>query len=180
MDAFAVSIGPGSFTGLRVAMAAAKGLAVATNRPLIGVSCFDAVARRAIDERGDQPFDVLLLTLASKREEIFVQATDSGGVEIISGDVLAPIEIASRINAVLRDNASLYISGDAMEKVVEVVGDPNTERRFQIHLGSACPPDASDVALHAEYLMSRDQARAHSYSAGLTPLYLRPPATKAP
>ncbi len=44
IDMFAVAIGPGSFTGLRIGIAAMQGLAFATGRPLIGVSAMDALA----------------------------------------------------------------------------------------------------------------------------------------
>ena len=49
IDAYAVATGPGSFTGLRIGIATMQGLALATRRPLVGVSAFDALARIACD-----------------------------------------------------------------------------------------------------------------------------------
>jgi len=45
IDAFAISIGPGSFTGLRIGLSAAKGFSYATNKPIVSVSTLDAFAR---------------------------------------------------------------------------------------------------------------------------------------
>ena len=45
MDAVAVAAGPGSFTGIRIGVAAAKGLAFAADKPAVGVSTLEAMAR---------------------------------------------------------------------------------------------------------------------------------------
>ena len=44
IDVFGVTVGPGAFTGLRIGLAAARGMALASGRPLVGVSTFEAVA----------------------------------------------------------------------------------------------------------------------------------------
>src|SRR5581483_5869032 len=67
LDLLAVTIGPGSFTGLRNGLAAARGLALARKLPAIGVPSFDAILA---DEAGDRP---LFIVLESKRAELFVQ-----------------------------------------------------------------------------------------------------------
>jgi tRNA threonylcarbamoyladenosine biosynthesis protein TsaB len=178
MDAFAVSVGPGSFTGLRVAMAAAKGLAVAADRPLIGVSCFDAVARRASSENVDGTYEALLLTLASKREEVFVQARDAAGHELIADQVLRPTEIDRLVGDKLSDGARLLVAGDATEVVTEVLRAPDSHCLALVFEGSMMPPDAEDIALLAHDISTRDGIISNTYTAGLVPVYLRPPAAK--
>jgi tRNA threonylcarbamoyladenosine biosynthesis protein TsaB len=49
IDFFAVSVGPGSFTGIRIGIATMQGLALAQRKPLLGVSAFDALAACAPD-----------------------------------------------------------------------------------------------------------------------------------
>ena len=66
MDAFAVAVGPGSFTGLRIGMASVEGLAFATGRPVVGISTLEATAYRYRSRAGlVAPF------LDARREEIF-------------------------------------------------------------------------------------------------------------
>ena len=66
MDGIAVSLGPGSFTGVRIGLACAKGLAFASEKPLVGVSTLEALALRSAETK------ILLCPIIdARRGEIF-------------------------------------------------------------------------------------------------------------
>ena len=77
LDVFAVSAGPGSFTGLRVGLTAAKGWAEVYRKPVVGVSSLDAVAFQALSSGST----VLVPALDARRGQIYfgVYRTGSGG-----------------------------------------------------------------------------------------------------
>ena len=52
IDCFAVSVGPGSFTGLRIGVATVKGLSYALDTPIVAVSTLDVIARNVKNFRG--------------------------------------------------------------------------------------------------------------------------------
>ena len=75
LDGLGVTVGPGAFTGLRIGLAAARGIALASGLPLVGVTSFEAVAHGVPSaERSGCP---LLVALESRREDVFVQSFDS-------------------------------------------------------------------------------------------------------
>ncbi|HWX83558.1 MAG TPA: tRNA (adenosine(37)-N6)-threonylcarbamoyltransferase complex dimerization subunit type 1 TsaB, partial [Xanthobacteraceae bacterium] len=55
LDRIAVTTGPGSFTGLRVGLSAARGIALAAGRPAVGVTTLTAYAAPVVSEHGEHP-----------------------------------------------------------------------------------------------------------------------------
>jgi tRNA threonylcarbamoyladenosine biosynthesis protein TsaB len=73
IDAVAVSIGPGSFTGLRIGVSAAKGLSFATGRPILAVPTLEALARRVAEEGPEGMPRFLLPAIDARRDEVYCQ-----------------------------------------------------------------------------------------------------------
>jgi len=69
IDAVGITVGPGSYTGLRVGMATAKGLCYALNKPLIGVSTLEAMAIAAIET--EPGFNLYCPMIDARREEVY-------------------------------------------------------------------------------------------------------------
>jgi tRNA threonylcarbamoyladenosine biosynthesis protein TsaB len=87
----AVCIGPGSFTGVRIGLAAAQGLCFGKNLPLSGVTALDAIHSRYMEEKGAQPRH--LVAIHAQRGQAYVQAfTEKGAKEAPALIELADLE----------------------------------------------------------------------------------------
>ncbi len=76
LDRLAVGRGPGSFTGVRIALAAARGFGLAMGKPVIGVDHFTIQQHRHAEKGTD-----MLVTVASKRVELFCRFFPASGAE---------------------------------------------------------------------------------------------------
>ena len=165
LDAVAVSRGPGSFTGLRIGLAFAKGLGQALSVPVFGITGFDAVARAARAFAGGAE-RFLAVILESPRADLFFQFYGPDGAAAGEPGALPPEAIAGK----LLESASgcpLLVAGDASEKVAPLLGDV-CER------SPASVPDAADVAA-----LGLSLAETGGVSAP-DPLYLRAPDVTRP
>lgn len=78
IDAFAVTSGPGSYTGLRVGMATAKGFCYAFSRPLITLNTLEVMASAAVEVMGNADENVLLCPMIdARRMEVFTGLFDN-------------------------------------------------------------------------------------------------------
>ena len=90
LDAIAVGRGPGAFTGVRLAIAIAQGIALALDRPLLAVSTLAALAMRA---EGGADGDRILAAIDARMGEVYLgqfQRTPGGLVQAVSPEVIVP------------------------------------------------------------------------------------------
>ena len=107
-------MGPGSFTGIRVGLAAARGIALAPGARLIGVTSFEAVAAGPPGQRSSIPA-FLLVALESRREDLFIQLFDRRRNPVGEPAAVMPAALREVVNAAI-GAAPLLIAGDAAHR----------------------------------------------------------------
>lgn len=112
IEQVAVVIGPGSFTGIRVGVAAARGLALALGVNAVGVSTLAVIAAAARESRSDADDRPVVAAMDAKRNEIYIQAFASSGAPLCPPTV-ALVEEASDLAAAYPD-AELAGSGSRL------------------------------------------------------------------
>lgn len=115
MDAIAVTEGPGSYTGLRVGMASAKGLCYALDKPLITVGTLDSLALAAIRQSKEVVTGSALFCpmIDARRMEVFTAVFDSGMKKILSERAMI-LEKSSFSN--LFEGKQMIFMGNGAEK----------------------------------------------------------------
>jgi len=106
LDVLAVVTGPGSFTGIRIGLAAMRGISLAADKPLIGLSSFDMFA--VPDSEA-----VNIIAVESWREELYFAALDEEGHPLIECGNETPEVFARRFVHALPGNHKIRLSGDA-------------------------------------------------------------------
>ena len=90
LDRIAVTTGPGSFTGLRVGLSAARGIALAADKPVVGLTTLTAYAAPAVSENGEQP---IISAIDARHGQVYFQVVSGNGSSLIRPRV-GPIEEA--------------------------------------------------------------------------------------
>jgi tRNA threonylcarbamoyladenosine biosynthesis protein TsaB len=170
IDVFAVATGPGSFTGLRIGIATMQGLAFAEEKPLVGVSGFDALLRIADDlaRRSPQPKAGHVATWVDAwRGEVFAALYENGR-EVDAPVVNRPQTLLESLREANREGSrsTLFIGDGARAHagmIREMLGE--TARIAE----PTAPPLAGVIAIIAGELSISGEHAPHS----IRPLYVR-------
>jgi tRNA threonylcarbamoyladenosine biosynthesis protein TsaB len=158
VDRVAVGSGPGSFTGLRIGIATARGLAQGWDVELVGVSTLRALAAGA-----EAP--VVAAVVDARRGEVFAAAW-RGGEEVLAPAALAPEALAEVLAGM--DPGALAVGDGAL--------------RFRQTLepaGAAIPPDGDPLhRVSARHVCRLGAAARPAERDAVLPRYLRPPDAK--
>ncbi|GEJ55518.1 tRNA (adenosine(37)-N6)-threonylcarbamoyltransferase complex dimerization subunit type 1 TsaB [Anaeromyxobacter diazotrophicus] len=166
VDGYAVGLGPGSFTGLRIGLATWKGLAYGHHRPLAGVSSLAALALAAAPAA--EPGALLVPLLDAKKGELYAGFYRAGGagVEAAAPDAALPPEaLAARLAALAAEGARPVAFGPGRAAYPEALA------AFAAPEGAPASPPALAVArlCAAELAAGYDQAKLFA----LEPHYVR-------
>ena len=118
LDGVAVSLGPGSFTGLRIGLSTAKGLCFALEKPLIAVPTFASIAKSAILLHPD--YKRIVVCIDAKQREYYIGVYEQN--DRIVREV-SPVHIANLSSALATASAKTLVLTDRMDEVKTKSGD---------------------------------------------------------
>jgi tRNA threonylcarbamoyladenosine biosynthesis protein TsaB len=161
LDRIAVTRGPGGFTGVRVGLATARGLALATGARVYGPTVFEALLL-SLDAPAVADCDAVLAAIDSRLEPLFVQLFDRGRAALTPPAALAPAALAGLLPPAIR---RVLVVGDAAPRAV-------------VALAAAGAAEATALAMAPDVVaLARAAAICPPEALGLpAPLYLAPPA----
>jgi tRNA threonylcarbamoyladenosine biosynthesis protein TsaB len=165
LDRLAVTIGPGTFSGQRVGLAFMRGLRLALQRPLIGVTTLRAMAEAALMQTGANRAAVLH---DARRGEVYVAF-------VVNGCVVVSVQIATFADAV----RAILDATPSLEEPVAFAGTAGRQAALACEARGVraietgiCTPDAIWVGR-----LAADEPEPDSIPR---PLYLRPPDARLP
>jgi tRNA threonylcarbamoyladenosine biosynthesis protein TsaB len=144
LDRIAVTTGPGSFTGLRVGLSAARGIALAAGKPVVGLTTLTAYAAAVVSESGQHP---IISAIDARHDQVYFQVVSGNAGSLIRPRV-APVKEAleaSRFGApLLVGNAANILAqrwpASALPPV-QINPQPAPDIAWVAWLGAAVDPD---------------------------------------
>src|SRR5438445_1148498 len=161
LDRIAVTTGPGSFTGLRVGLSAARGIALAADKPVVGLTTLTAYAAPVVAGNGEHP---IISAIDARHDHVYFQVVGGDGSSLIKPKV-APIAEALEAQRF----GQLHLVGNAATILAER-WPTDAPPPFKVD-----PQPAPDIAWVAWL-----GAAVNPETAPARPYYLRAPDAKPP
>ncbi len=168
LDAICVTIGPGTFTGVRIGLAAARGLALVTGVPVIGVTTLEAIAAEAVVSGDTGP--AFVVCIDARRGQVYTQTYSLTGSDRFQADDRPAVSDPADVAAGLTDGLTVIGSGAHLVEAHAV--DLPAGAGFLSHPSQ---PDARSMIR-----LACDRGAGSMADAPPAPLYLRPPDAKPP
>jgi tRNA threonylcarbamoyladenosine biosynthesis protein TsaB len=146
LRAIAVSIGPGSFTGLRIGLSVAKGIAYGSGVSLLGVPTLLALAEHAAHTARLTPGDHILPALDARRNEVYAQLCSWDGIECRPEGPPADVTVDRLVENL--PEGPVYLAGGGVSKILGVPAA--AVRNLRVVPGSASRCSAVRIALIGE------------------------------
>ena len=159
MDCFAVSCGPGSFTGIRIGVSTVKGLAWAANKPCIGVSTLAAMAWNGVSAGG-----LICAVMDARRNEVYnalFMIRDGKPIRICPDRAISLEHLSEELHE--RESVP-FLVGDGAKLTAQYLTE--CDLPFRIAPDNLLWQNAWGVAMEAE-------GKKHVSSQDLLPIYLR-------
>lgn len=168
IDAVAVSIGPGSYTGLRIGLSSAKGLCFALDVPLIAISTLKILAVKAMFRNMDWTGEEILVPMIdARRMEVYTAAYDFRLNTILEPRAMV---LSNDSYSELPSEKQIWMMGDGSEKSKEVLTNDSEHVRHRFHWMGMMTPKAADMIALAEKAFREGDFADTAYS---TPQYLK-------
>jgi len=146
--------GPGSFTGIRVGLATARGLALGLNIPIIGINALEAIAFQHNNSENDAETPIVV-SLDAKRGEVFAQVFSNSGEHMTSPQAVALDQLSD-----FMPDHPFRIAGSGNQAIINAIG------------GQSCEVISDQTAANIEYV-ARLAAQMPDDLKKPSPLYLR-------
>ena len=161
LQRIAVTIGPGTFTGVRGAVAAARGLALASGLPVVGATSLAVMAHRADELLGRRDGRLMAVAVDARRGMVYLQLFTDAPAHASRPQLLAPAEVVPLIG-----DKSVTVVGSGAASVADAILAAGGKAEARL---PDLQPHARSLALMAANLAPLSPVR---------PLYLRPPDVK--
>ncbi len=153
LDRVAVTVGPGSFTGLRVGLSVARGFGLVLSKPVVGITTLAGIARAAAPGDAGAP---ILVALTGKGDEVYCQTFSAAGAPLGEAGVRRLQDLAAALPRGIR------LAGSAADSVAAVLETP--QEGILSRAGYPGIRQIAELGLIADPVTSSP-----------SPLYLRPP-----